>query len=153
MIKQVTKEDVPLGQALIHGLAHNGMNRPLQELGTIMQNQVTSKSGEVKFDNANYVNGDMALGIDGASIMARVLGSKPLREAVLLDEQYRQKAYDAEDKLKVAEIGTELRLRVQAGEEITRKFMMSSHSSMSVPGILHRVLDFLGQFLVHLQTS
>lgn len=115
--EQMSK-DVPAVQAIIHGLAHNGMNRPLQGLFTIAQGQVTSRDGTVQFDNSNYINAEMALGYDTAAMTARALGGKPLREAILVDEQYRQKAYQVENKARVAEIGAILRLKLQAGEEI-----------------------------------
>lgn len=110
--------DASLGQALVHGLAHNSMNRPLQGIGTIMQGSVTSKKGMVTTENANYINNDLLLGLDASSMIARGLGSRPMREAVLMDEMFRQKAYDASDKEKIQQIGFEMKLSMADGEEL-----------------------------------
>lgn len=111
-------EAAGVGQAIIHGFAHNGMNRPLQGLFTIAQGNVTNRAGIVQVDNANYINNDVALGLDYAGMAGRLLGSRPLREAILMDERYRQKAYDAADKEKVAELATGIRMKIQSGQEI-----------------------------------
>lgn len=88
--------------ALAHGLAHNGMNRPLQGLGTIMQNAVTSGTGQVDIANANM---DPAGNLAYASIFARLIGAKPMDEAMTRSHFYRQAGYQAAHKDKMAELG------------------------------------------------
>jgi hypothetical protein len=94
--------------ALTHGLAHNGMNRPLQGLGTILQGAVTSSTGQVDVANANV---DPAGNLAWGSMFARLIGARPMDEAIVRSHFYRQASYDAAHRDAMAGLGA----AVQAG--------------------------------------
>lgn len=97
--------NVTVGAALAHGLAHNGMNRPLQGLGTILQNAATSNTGQVDVANVNM---DPAGNIAWGAMFSRVIGARPMDEAILRSHFYRQAGYDAAHREKMAELGATL---------------------------------------------
>lgn len=97
--------NVSVGTALAHGLAHNGMNRPLQGLGTLMQDAVTSGTGQVDFAN---IRTDEAGNIAWGSWFSRLIGARPMDEAVVRSHFYRQASYDAAHRDKMAELGAKL---------------------------------------------
>jgi hypothetical protein len=97
--------NVSVGRALAHGLAHNGMNRPLQGLGTLLQDAVTSSKGQVDFANIRMDEaGNMAWG----SWFSRLIGARPMDEAIVRSHFYRQASYDAAHRDKMAELGATL---------------------------------------------
>lgn len=100
--------NVSLGTAITHGLAHNGMNRPLQGLGTILQGAVTSGTGQVDVANANL---DIAGNLAWGSMFSRLIGARPMDEAIVRSHFYRQASYDAAHRDAMADIGA----TVQAG--------------------------------------
>jgi hypothetical protein len=105
----VADGNVSLGTALAHGLAHNGMNRPLQGLGTILQGAVTSNTGQVDVANANI---DPAGNLAWGSMFSRLIGARPMDEAIVRSHFYRQASYDAAHRDAMANIGAS----VQSGD-------------------------------------
>lgn len=112
----LTDDNVTVGQALAHGLAHNGMNRPMQGLGNIVRNKITSNSGQVQFDNANYVDYDMQQELNWGGMFARAIGTRPLNEAIIQGNFYRDVAYQANYRKKLVQLGTKIRYNVASGE-------------------------------------
>lgn len=110
-----TNDGVSATQALIHGLAHNGMNRPLQGLGTIIQGQVTSGRGQAYFQNSNYVDYNAAEEINWAAGFARLLGTKPLNESILMSSYFRTNAYQNKARQDAANLGERVQLSLQGG--------------------------------------
>lgn len=105
-------------EALAYGLAHNAFNRPLQGIGTVIAGQVTSNNGTPLFQNVNYNEYDMAKGLNLAAIGARILGGKPLREAMLLDTYYRRSAYQAATTKAIQEIAQDVRTAGANGADL-----------------------------------
>lgn len=107
------EESVDAQEAILHGLAHNGMNRPLQGLAKIMQGQITSGSGQVLFENSNYVDYDMMQEYEWSSIFARAIGTRPLNESITTDAYYRKAAYQTTTRKQIEQLGTKVQLAMQ----------------------------------------
>ena len=117
--EMVANNDTSVGNALLFGLAHNGLSRPLQGLGTTLMGEVTTKQGTPLFVNSNHTDYDAANELNLGMITSRIIGTRPLHEAILLDDMYRQRGYQANVKQQIAEIGTEIRLAVSNGAEVS----------------------------------
>ncbi len=111
----ITENDTNAGQALLFGLAHNGLSRPLQGLGTAVMGQVTTQQGTPLFHNSNYTDYDTANELNLGMISTRIIGTRPLEEAIMMDNMYRTKAYQAAAQEKTAEIGKEIKLAISGG--------------------------------------
>ena len=105
--------------SLLHGIAHNGMNRPLQGLGTIAQGYVSDNSGKPLFLNTNHVDGVLANEYNYSAGFARLLGGRPFDEGVMLDAYYRSKQYKAITAEKVAAVGESMRVSLANGKQPT----------------------------------
>lgn len=103
--------------AAVHGLAHNGLNRPLQGLGVWAQGSITTNQAVPLLQNVNYTDYDRSEGLNAVAIATRVLGAKPRDEAILLDAYYRRTAYQTAQNLKLKELGENVRtLALRTGE-------------------------------------
>jgi hypothetical protein len=116
---QNMSQGTPVTAALLQGLEHNNINRPLAGLGTVLLGQTTSNGGEMlgqpvkganttgfwdKFNLANFV---------------RIAGSKPLDDASAADAMYRVAAYQAEDTSAKKDLAESLRLSYTGGRTPT----------------------------------
>ena len=78
-----------VGPTLLQGLEHNGVNRPLAGFAQVLAGQATTSKGSLI-----SASNDFSLVATGA----RVLGSRPMDEAIALNNLYRMKAYQAADR-------------------------------------------------------
>jgi hypothetical protein len=100
---------------LLQGLEHNGISRPLAGIAQTlkgltnpeMQAYSTSKRGNVIASN------DM---LSWAN-MTRMLGGKPMAEAIAIDSAFRFKTYAADDTKKRQELGKAIKTTMIAGQE------------------------------------
>jgi hypothetical protein len=91
----------PVVQSILHGVAHNGFNRPLSGLaGLALGGRTTSQGTLLSAYND----------IDGFLVAATLAGGRPLNEAVLLDQYNRQQAYKASDMKKIQEVAEAVKL-------------------------------------------
>lgn len=118
-IKLLTNDSVPAKQALYFGLAHNGLNRPLQGIGNILLGQTTTKDATPYLKNANYIEENGLDELSYSSMFARFLGTKPLDEAILLDQMFRTKAYQASARDQAEQIGMGIKLKIASGLPVT----------------------------------
>lgn len=110
-----TSGDVSVGQALVHGLAHNGMNRPMQGVGNIIRGAIMSNKGQVNFDNSNYVDYNMANELNWGAMFARVIGTRPLNEAIIQGNYFRDAAYQANQRRSLDGIAKKLQINLNTG--------------------------------------
>jgi hypothetical protein len=85
-----------ISETLLQGLEHNGLNRPLAGLAQVIAGKSTTSKGSLI-----SANSDMDL-ITHAS---RILGSRPMDEAVALNALFRGNAYRAADKERAEALG------------------------------------------------
>lgn len=114
--------DVGIKRALIHGLAHNGMSRPLQGIGTIMAGNVTTATGQNNFDNVNRLGYDANADLNWAGMFARAIGTKPLNETIIQNAYFRTAAYKANTTRELAELGGKIQINAQTGEITPQTF-------------------------------
>lgn len=103
----------PVGASLLIGLEHNGLSRPLMGLAQLAQGFSTTADGNLQsrvWPGAGYnPNGDNTPGFNelfNAGIFSRLLGARPLEEAVALDAAYRNTAYQAHSTAQMTALGS-----------------------------------------------
>lgn len=118
----VAEGDVSVTQALLHGMAHNGMNRPLQGVATIMMGNADTATGMNKQQNINRLGYDANADLNWAGMFARAIGTKPLNETILTNAYFRQAGYKANTQKEIAEIGGKIQLNAATGELTSQDF-------------------------------
>lgn len=105
-------------QTMLQGLEHNGLSRPLAGLAQVVQGYSTTNAGDL-ISRTSEVN--------AISQAARMLGAKPLDEAIALDAKYRSTAYKAKDVARLEQLGSSVKTAFVAGgqpsDEQVQKFM------------------------------
>lgn len=106
-----------VSQTLLQGLEHNGLSRPLAGLAQALEgldnpeqaSYSTSKQGNVIAAN------------DFLSLMnlPRLVGGKPLDEAIALDATFRYKGYAAKDRARRGILGEAIKTTMIAGQDPT----------------------------------
>ena len=93
----------PIGSNLLLALEHNALSRPLGGLAEMMQGYSTDNKGNLVSVNRNPAMGwsDMF----SISNMSRLLGARPLDEAITLDAMYRQNAAKQAEQEKINDLG------------------------------------------------
>lgn len=102
-----------IGNVILQGIEHNGMSRPLAGLAQTMQ---AATNPQVQVISTNK-QGNIVGSNDLVSLMTlgRLLGGKPLDEALTQDAFFRQKAYTAANAAKVAKLGEIVKSTMMAG--------------------------------------
>lgn len=96
--------------SLMLGLEHNGLSRPLAGLGQLMQGFSTTTQGQLVSSNAGWSD------LFSAANFSRILGSRPLDEAIAMDQQYRNTLYTAKDTSRIASLGSAVRTTLYDGQ-------------------------------------
>jgi len=106
--------------SILLGLEHNGLSRPLSGLAQLMQGYVTTGDGGIvsttrpgMLDNtAGYSD------LFSAANFSRLMGARPLDEAIVLDAQYRNTMYKAKDQTRIQQIGEALKTNIYGGQPL-----------------------------------
>lgn len=99
-----------LSGALLYGLEHNGLNRPLAGLAQVLSGRVTTSSGALISSSS-----DMA----SIATLSRLMGSKPMDESIGLNTVFRNKAYQAMDKARIEDLGTVIKDKMRNKQQLT----------------------------------
>lgn len=99
-------------QSALFGLEHNGISRPLAGIAQVLRGG-TNDGVYSTSNRANMMMGPNDL-LDWSTAV-RIVGGKPLDEAVVVDAMYRQIAYKAVDRAKMQQLGETVKLSLQAG--------------------------------------
>ena len=105
----------PATQAFYHALAHNGMNRPLQGIGQILQDGSTARS-----------SGNMMIGVDALdwwSTATRLMGAKPLDESIAMENFYRMEKYKTDRAAGISKVGRAVKEFARSGDDFTGDVM------------------------------
>lgn len=99
----------PVLQAVLHGIEHNNLNRPLSGLGSVLQGMQTDNAGKWIGDVAGAGTGN---GWDKLALanFVRIAGAKPLDDAAAADAMYRATAYKAKTTADIRELAESMRL-------------------------------------------
>lgn len=109
MAKQVSTGSDML-PALLHGLEHNGLNRPLAGLAQVLQGASTTTKGNLISASQDW------LSIANAS---RLLGAKPMDESIALTEMWRGSAYKAVTKERIDLLGSVVKEKMRNGQPVS----------------------------------
>lgn len=111
--------------ALLHGLEHNGLNRPLAGLAQVLKGNVTTNKGDLISASSDWLS---------IATASRLLGAKPMDESIARTQMYRSSAYQAVDKMRVDSLGTVIKNRMRSGEEITSEDWMEFQGKYAAAG-------------------
>jgi hypothetical protein len=106
-----------VANTLLQGLEHNGLSRPLAGLAQTLQgleNPLGASYSTSKRGNVIAANDFLSL-----ANLGRVVGGKPLDEAIAIDATYRYKAYALADAAKRQVLGQAIKTNMIAGKEPT----------------------------------
>lgn len=110
------QDGAPLGAALLYGVAHNSLSRPLQGMAEIVQGFTANGHGSIYFDSdANVFDWSTISMKDAGAMASRVLGVQPLNEGILTDSYYRQEAYLSTIHDKVTALGAAIQVSAADG--------------------------------------
>lgn len=109
-----------ISTAMLQALEHQGWNRPLAGLAQTLQGASTTSRGAVvsaanELDTTSKLSmlQDRLVDFGGVS---RLMGARPMDEAVALNNLYRNKAYDALDKERIERLGIIVKTRLANGQ-------------------------------------
>lgn len=111
---------VDLSSAMLQGLEHQGWNRPLAGFAQLLAGRSTTSKGSL-ISAANDLQATSWLGsLAERSVeyggAARLMGARPMDEAVALNQMYRNKTYEALDKARLANLGGIVKSKLHNGE-------------------------------------
>lgn len=109
-----------LSDALLQGLEHQGLNRPLAGFAQVLAGQSTDKKGALISANLDMSATAMLAGGAERSIVmdaaTRLLGARPMDEAVALNAMYRNKSYQAMDRARIERLGEVVKTKLYRNE-------------------------------------
>lgn len=114
--KQVV-DGVDLSTAFLHGLQHQGISRPLAGLATALTGAATTSKGSLLAAHND---------IFSLTTAVRLIGAKPMNEALAADHFFRLNAYRAYDRERIERLGTSIKQKLRTGtftEEDALEFM------------------------------
>lgn len=91
--------------SILLGLEHNGLSRPLSGLAQIMQGFATTSQGSLISSTRPADNSMGWSDMFSAANFSRLLGARPLDEAVAMDANYRSTLYKAKDTERIEALG------------------------------------------------
>lgn len=101
--------------SLTMGLEHNGLSRPLTGLAELIQGySTTSKGGLIQLNHPAGMNE-----LFNGAMFARLLGGRPLDEAIVLNDMYRRNLYAAKDRARLETLGEAVKSKMIDGKELS----------------------------------
>lgn len=109
MAKQVSK-GADIKDALLFGLEHNGINRPLAGLAQVLSGQSTTSQGNLISSAGDW---------NSIATFSRLVGAKPMDESVALTTMYRSEAYQAVDKQRIDDLASVIKQKLRNNQAIS----------------------------------
>lgn len=106
-----------LWETFTRGIEHNAMNRPVAGFAQVLQGYSTTSKGSLISAN-RPVDGNL-LDLFTWSNVGRMLGARPLDEAIALDDKFRLNLYLAADKERLTSLGAAVKSKLVGGGEVT----------------------------------
>jgi hypothetical protein len=91
--------------ALLQGLEHNGISRPLAGVAQVMQGFSTTSQGSLISASSDF---------SSVATMSRIFGARPMDEALLLETKFRLDAYRAADKARIEDLGVAVKQKIRS---------------------------------------
>ena len=109
-----------VSESLLKALEHQGWNRPLAGFAQVLGGRSTTSTGSLisaanEFETTSMLAAtvDRVVSYNG---ITRILGSRPMDEAVALGALYREKRYEALDKLRIERLGEVVKTKLYDGQ-------------------------------------
>lgn len=109
-----------VGDSLLKGLEHQGLNRPLAGFAQLLAGRTTTSQGAI-ISAANDLEtaglmatvADRVVNFGGVS---RLMGARPMDESIALNTLYRQKQYQAMDRARLERLGEVVKTKLYGGQ-------------------------------------
>lgn len=116
-----------LSDAMLQGLEHQGLNRPLAGFAQVLAGQSTTGKGSLissaaELKSTSWLGGLKERMIDQGGVV-RVMGARPMDEAVALNQMYRNKTYEALDRSRLERLGGAVKTKLYNGQVPTDEEM------------------------------
>lgn len=109
-----------ISESFLSALEHQGWNRPLAGFAQVLGGRSTTSTGSLisaanEFETTSMLAAtvDRVVSYNG---ITRILGSRPMDEAVALGALYREKRYEALDKLRIERLGEVVKTKLYDGQ-------------------------------------
>lgn len=125
-----------IGASLLIGLEHNGLSRPLQGLAQLMNGYTTTSKGQLIADARKGMGDNSSGSADYFDIAnySRILGARPLDEAVTLDALYRSNLYKAKDTARMEDLGKAVMTKMYGNQSPSEEDISNYLSEYSASG-------------------
>lgn len=90
----------------LFGLEHNGVSRPLAGIAQTLQGFSTTSKGSLIGQSSDF---------SAIATSSRILGARPMDEAVALSAKFRLEGYKAADRARIEELGTAVKEKIRNG--------------------------------------
>lgn len=98
--------DSPMASNLLFGMEHNGISRPMAGIAQVLQGFSTTSKGSLIGQSSDF---------SAIATASRVLGSRPMDEAVALSAKYRLEGYRAADRDRIEALGIAVKEKIRSG--------------------------------------
>ncbi len=109
-----------LGNSMLVALEHHGWNRPLAGFAQLLAGQSTTSKGSLISAANDLETTSMLARIPERLVefggAARLMGAKPMDEAVALSTLYRSRAYEAVDRARIESLGQAVKTKLQSNQ-------------------------------------
>lgn len=119
--------------SFLRGLEHNGLSRPLAGLAQLAQGYVTTRQGGLVSVTRGGEDGGWN-DIISAANFSRVLGSRPLEEAIAMDVAYRSTTYRAKDNQRIQALGEAVKSHLYGGNMLSEDAIQRFSASYAAAG-------------------
>lgn len=118
---KIIEGDASPARTILQGIEHAGVNRSLAGMAQVAEAFFNPEGKSYSTTNA----GNLSAANDLKSIanLGRVLGARPLDEAMAIDEGFRYTQYQAADQARLDRLGTIIKSKVIGGEQLDREEM------------------------------
>ena len=97
-------------EALLMGLEHNGISRPLAGLSQVLSGRSTTSKGDLISAASDWWS---------IATMSRLLGAKPMDESLAMNTAFKQSAYQAVDKERIDSLGATIKEKLRNNQPLT----------------------------------
>ena len=111
--------------ALLFGLEHNGINRPLSGLAQVLKGNATTGKGDLISAAQDW---------DSIATAARLIGAKPMDESIALSTIYKNKAYQALDKERIDSLGTTIKEKLRGNKPLSTEDFIDFQGKYAAAG-------------------
>lgn len=135
--------------SLMLGLEHNGLSRPLTGIAQLAQGFSTTTEGKLVSTNTLALND-----LQDAANYSRLLGARPLDEAIVMDAMYRATLYKAKDADRIKTLGEAIKTTLYDGQSPTENQVTNfAHEYSAAGGHIQNFQQHLMQWSLDANSS